>query len=280
MRHIVRSAFTLIELLVVVAIIALLISILAAHLNGAKKQTRATVCMSNMRQIAMGWLMYTHDWDGNLPGSTWDFIPPANYNRGKTFCWLGTINGKGGDQPEHVPSKGTIFRYVGQQAAVYKCPEDSLEKRAEIVNGQIRTKPLYSYTAPPLLSGAPTSLLKRTRWPENFGPGWNYETDWNIAAAHSQPWMALEEDAGKWLAYYVDSAWSNIDIITDRHRGKGCVSHIDGSVSLRRFQRFPADVDAWHVYYELTDGRVVSASGWDPGPPKFGFLRTAPGLNP
>src|SRR5262245_29065831 len=50
--------FTLIELLVVVAIIALLIAILLPSLNKAKEQTRLVVCLSRMRTIGQGVMIY------------------------------------------------------------------------------------------------------------------------------------------------------------------------------------------------------------------------------
>ncbi|GMU82758.1 MAG: prepilin-type N-terminal cleavage/methylation domain-containing protein [Phycisphaerales bacterium] len=53
-----RAAFTLIELLVVVAIIALLISILLPALNGARRQGRQTVCLTNMRSMGHAAMLY------------------------------------------------------------------------------------------------------------------------------------------------------------------------------------------------------------------------------
>lgn len=63
-----RSAFTLIELLVVVAIIALLISILLPSLASAREGARASVCLSNCKQLGNAVLMYTVDNKLCLPG--------------------------------------------------------------------------------------------------------------------------------------------------------------------------------------------------------------------
>ncbi|MCG3125388.1 MAG: hypothetical protein CHACPFDD_00207 [Phycisphaerae bacterium] len=54
-----REAFTLIELLVVVAIIALLVGLLMPALNGARQQARASTCLSNLRNVGQGLVMYT-----------------------------------------------------------------------------------------------------------------------------------------------------------------------------------------------------------------------------
>jgi prepilin-type N-terminal cleavage/methylation domain-containing protein/prepilin-type processing-associated H-X9-DG protein len=58
-----KRAFTLIELLVVIAIIAILAAILFPVFARARENARRASCMSNLKQLGLGMMMYVQDYD-------------------------------------------------------------------------------------------------------------------------------------------------------------------------------------------------------------------------
>jgi prepilin-type N-terminal cleavage/methylation domain-containing protein len=66
-----QKGFTLVELLVVISIIALLLAILMPALGKAREQGQKVVCMSNTKQLQLGWSVYAENNNGKLVfGST------------------------------------------------------------------------------------------------------------------------------------------------------------------------------------------------------------------
>lgn len=90
-----NKAFTLIELLVVIAIIAILAAILFPVFAQARNQARKATCISNLKQIALGQLMYIQDYDERIsdwtPGGTnnaWDQAEGAGWWMNKTLPYI------------------------------------------------------------------------------------------------------------------------------------------------------------------------------------------------
>jgi prepilin-type N-terminal cleavage/methylation domain-containing protein/prepilin-type processing-associated H-X9-DG protein len=149
-----RHAFTLIELLVVVAIIGLLASMLSPTLARAKGKARKTVCLGQLKQLALCWAMYAQDNEGRLP-ETYSFDAVGGFN---TNTW---VRGSMDDNPAYgqfQPGKldstnvntiaaGTLFNY-NRAAALYHCPSDrSTTKgvprvRSYSINGWMGGRPL------------------------------------------------------------------------------------------------------------------------------------------
>ena len=71
--------FTLIELLVVIAIIAILAAILFPVFARAREKARQTSCLSNVKQLALGVLMYAQDYDEAFPMNYNDDVPNARW---------------------------------------------------------------------------------------------------------------------------------------------------------------------------------------------------------
>ncbi|MHB8994048.1 MAG: type II secretion system protein [Armatimonadota bacterium] len=71
-----RRGFTLIELLVVIAIIAILAAILFPVFAKAREKARQTSCLSNVKQLTLGALMYAQDNDERMIYN-FSYAPPG-----------------------------------------------------------------------------------------------------------------------------------------------------------------------------------------------------------
>lgn len=112
-----RKGFTLVELLVVIGIIALLIAILMPALRKARDSANRTKCLANMRELMIGYIMYTDAHKGRLPygGTATPGGDPDNVN---IVGWVTDAN------TEQAIMDGTLWNYT-KNIGIYRCPSDS-----------------------------------------------------------------------------------------------------------------------------------------------------------
>jgi prepilin-type N-terminal cleavage/methylation domain-containing protein len=119
-----KRGFTLIELLVVIAIIAILAAMLLPALSRAKSKAQVVHCVSNLKQLQLGWQLYAGDFnDIMLPNA------PVNLTEDKSWVYSGQGEDWGySDSNTNVTMyKASILApFLGNQLGVYKCPADTI----------------------------------------------------------------------------------------------------------------------------------------------------------
>ena len=115
-------AFTLVEVLVVITILGLLMAIFFPVARRAREQGQRAVCLSNLRQLTIGWIGYADDYDGRL------VCGGAFYERRrgpirKLKGWVGRAFWvpESRDALMDNPDKGTLWPYL-QDVDLYRCP--------------------------------------------------------------------------------------------------------------------------------------------------------------
>jgi len=131
------AGFTLVELLVVMAVIAIMVGLLLPALSKTKEHARGTGCRSNMKQLALAFLLYSEDnadtlpWPGGVPGrantnpnyeADWCFGGQKSINPNLSASWY--VPGFG-----FSAECGSVYPYVMSQPRRQYDPDRKVEEK-------------------------------------------------------------------------------------------------------------------------------------------------------
>jgi prepilin-type N-terminal cleavage/methylation domain-containing protein len=124
-----KKGFTLVELLVVIAIIALLMGILMPALARVRQIAFRMVCGTNLSGIGKAMLIYSNDYDDELPrsggrGSTWAATLPA-WNAANRFLAYGLATDGSGGRATISSCFYLLVKYAEVTPKSFVCKGDS-----------------------------------------------------------------------------------------------------------------------------------------------------------
>lgn len=128
-----HTAFTLVELLFTFAVISILIALIIGGVGSARQKGKESQCLSNIRQLGVGAMLYAADHDGRLPPHA-IYDPEFNVNR--EWCY-----GYGFQDPETAFKQGILGPYLSDAQKILEDPTFDYEGDPMEMVGSMGARP-------------------------------------------------------------------------------------------------------------------------------------------